>query len=147
MNAKVQHEYSKDFYAWALHNAELIRRGKLSEVDLENIAEEIESMGKSERRELINRLAILIAHLLKWHFQPERRGNSWKYTIKTQRFEVTELLNDSPSLKYELDKQLEHAYEKALLLAVNETGLSQDTFPDSCPFSLEQSLDSTFFPK
>lgn len=144
---KVQHEYEKDFYAWALHSAELIRQGKLAEVDLEHIAEEIESMGKSDKRELVSRFAVLLAHLLKWQFQPERRGNSWKYTIKTQRFEVTELLDDSPSLKYELDKQLEHAYEKALLLAVNETGLSQDTFPDSCPFSLEQSLDSNFFPK
>lgn len=147
MKMKVQHEYEKDFYAWALHSAELIRQGKLAEVDLEHIAEEIESMGKSDKRELVSRFAVLLAHLLKWQFQPERRGNSWKYTIKTQRFEVTELLDDSPSLKYELDKQLEHAYEKALLLAVNETGLSQDTFPDSCPFSLEQSLDSNFFPK
>jgi Domain of unknown function DUF29 len=146
MNAKVQHEYNQDFYAWALHNAELIKQGKLSEVDLEHIAEEIESMGKSDKRELVNRFAVLLAHLLKWQLQPERRGNSWKYTIKTQRFEVTELLNDSPSLKYELDKQLEHAYEKALLLAVNETGLSQDTFPGSCPFSLEQSLNPNFFP-
>lgn len=144
---KAQHEYEKDFYAWALHSAELMREGKLSEVDIKNVAEEIESMGKSERRELINRLAVLLAHLLKWQFQPDRRGNSWKYTIKTQRFEVTELLNDSPSLKYELSKQLEHAYEKALLIAVNETDLSQDIFPDSCPFSLEQSLDSNFFPE
>lgn len=146
MNSKLHQEYDKDFYMWTVHNAELIRQGKLSEVDLEHVAEEIESMGKSDRRELINRLALLLSHLLKWQYQPERCGNSWKYTIKTQRFEVAELLKDSPSLKYELDKQLEHAYEKALLLAVEETGLSQTTFPRSCSFSLDQVLDSDFFP-
>jgi hypothetical protein len=146
MSSKLGQEYDKDFYAWALHNAELIRQGKLSEVDLEHVAEEIESIGRSDKRELINRFAILLSHLLKWHYQPERRGNSWKYTIKTQRFEVVELLKDSPSLKYELDKQLYYAYEKALLLTVEQTGLSQDTFPITCPFSLNQALDNNFLP-
>lgn len=144
---KVEHEYDKDFYAWALHSAELIREGKFSEIDTEHLAEEIESMGKSDKRELVNRFAVLLAHLLKWQFQPGRRGNSWKYTIQTQRFEVNELLEDSPSLKYEIDKKLEHAYEKALLIAINETGLNQEIFPNKCPFPLEQALDADFFPE
>jgi Domain of unknown function DUF29 len=139
-------EYDKDFYAWSLHNAALIREGKLSEVDLEHVAEEIEDMGKNNRRELMSRLAVLLAHLLKWRFQPERRGNSWKYTIKRQRFEVQDLLKESPSLKYELAKQLDHAYEKALITAVEETGLSQNTFPETSPFSLTEALDGNFFP-
>src|SRR5271155_4858757 len=90
-------EYDKDFYAWSLHNAALLREGKLSEVDLEHIAEEIEDMGKKDRRELISRLAMLLAHLLKWKFQTERRSNSWKNTIKHQRFKVKDVLSESPS--------------------------------------------------
>jgi hypothetical protein len=142
-----QSEYEKDFYAWSLHNAALIREGKLSEVDLEHVAEEIEDMGKNNRRELISRLAVLLAHLLKWKFQPERRGNSWKYTIKRQRFEVRDLLKESPSLKHELDKKLNYAYEKALITAVEETGLSQSAFPETSPFSLVEALDENFFPE
>ena len=142
-----QSEYDKDFYAWSLHNAALIREGKLSEVDFEHVAEEIESMGKANRRELISRLAVLLAHLLKWKFQPGLRGNSWKYTIKTQRFEVRDILNESPSLNHELDEKLNHAYEKALILAVEETGLSQNAFPETSPFSLAEALNENFFPE
>lgn len=150
MSHKSQHAeygYNSDFYAWSLHNAALIRQGKLSEVDLENVAEEIESMGKGNKRELINRLAVLLAHLLKWKFQPGRRSKSWELTIKEQRFEVQDLLNESPSLKHELDGQLNHAYQKALIIAEKETGLTLDTFPKSCPFSLKESLKENFFPK
>lgn len=146
MSAKAQYEYNQDFYAWALHNAELIRQGKLSEVDLEHIAEEIESMGKSDKRELINRFAILLAHLLKWQYQPDKRSNSWKYTIEEQRDEVLELLEDSPSLKYELEEKLERAYKKALRVAATETGMSKADFPTSCPFSLNEALNTNFFP-
>ena len=146
MNAKTQYEYNRDFYAWALHNAELIKQGKLGEVDLQNIAEEIESMGKSDKRELINRFAILLAHLLKWQFQPDRRSNSWKYTIEEQRDEVLELLEDSPSLKYELEDKLERAYRKSLRVAATETGMSKSDFPANCPFSLNEALNTNFFP-
>ncbi len=142
-----QNEYDEDFYAWSLHNAALIRAGKLSEVDLENVAEEIESMGKANKRELISRLAVLLAHLLKWKFQPGLRGNSWKYTIENQRFEVRDLLNESPSLKHELDEQLNHAYKKALILAAAETGLTRTTFPETSPFSLADALNENFFPE
>jgi hypothetical protein len=146
METNAKREYDIDFYSWALHSAELLRHGKFSEIDIENIAEEIESMGKSDKRELINRFAILLSHLLKWQYQPERRGNSWKHTIKNQRFEVEELLKDSPSLNHELEKQLGYAYEKALNIAIKETGLSENTFPKLCPFSLQQSLNNDFLP-
>jgi hypothetical protein len=132
MTKNTQKEYEKDFYAWTVHNAKLLREGKLSEVDIENIAEEIESMGKSEKRELINRLAILIAHLLRWKFQPGKRGNSWKYTIKEQRLRLSKLIEESPSLKYELEKRIDEAYEDAYYLALSETGLDEDTFPKNC---------------
>ena len=146
MITKIQEEYDQDFYSWILHNVALLRAGKFAEVDIEHVAEEIESMGKSDKRELISRFAILLAHLLKWKFQPERRGNSWKYTIEEQRFEIADLLEESPSLKYELDKNLDHAYQKSLLITVKETGMSKKTFPESCPFSLEQSLHFDFLP-
>lgn len=139
--------YEKDFYAWTLHNAELIHEGRFSEVDFQHIAEELESMGRSDKRALINRFAILLAHLLKWQFQPDRRSNSWKYTIEEQRFEVLELLEDSPSLNHELENKLSHAYEKALLIAAKETGMSLSTFPQQCPFSLKKALDKSFYPK
>lgn len=146
MSAKIQSEYEKDFYAWALHNAALIREGKLAEVDLEHVAEEIESMGNSNKRELASRLAVLIAHILKWQFQPTRRSTSWKLTIKVQRISTIRLLKQSPSLKYEINSTLEDAYEEAIVMAANETGLDESSFPNKCPFSLEQCLDHEFFP-
>lgn len=94
----IQQEYDKDFYAWILRNVALIRAGRLSEIDREHVAEELESMGKSEKRELINRLALLMMHLLKWEFQPERRGNSWRASIYHQRLKLKKLLEESPSL-------------------------------------------------
>ncbi len=147
MANKIQREYEKDFYSWAIHNAKLLRQGKLSEVDIANVAEEIESMGKRERRELINRFAILIAHLLKWRYQPVRRSKSWECTIKEQRFELTDLLDESPSLKHEIEEQLSHAYKKALLITEKETGFELKTFPKSCPFSLKQVLNQKYFPE
>lgn len=146
MAKTIQNEYEKDFYAWTIHNAQLLREGKLSEIDIENVAEEIESMGKSEKRELINRLAVLLAHLLKWELQSERRSNSWKYTIKEQRLRLQDLLKDSPSLKSSLVENLDHAYEHAMVIAIGETDLSEKKFPKKCPFSLHQILDKEFFP-
>lgn len=146
MTKNTYKEYENDFYAWTIHNAQLLREGKLSEVDIEHVAEEIESMGKSERRELINRLAVLIAHLLKWKFQPERRSNSWKYTIEEQRDEVIELLEESPSLKYEIQDKLNRAYRKATLWAATEMGVNKSIFEDECPFNLENILNKDFYP-
>src|SRR6185312_8856563 len=131
MSMKNQSGYNQDFYKWTIHNAKLLREGKLSEVDVEHIAEEIESMGKSEKRELINRLAVLIAHLLKWKYQPGNRGNSWKYTIKEQRMRLNRLIKDSPSLKGEIEKNFSDAYEDAYYIALSETGLNENTFPST----------------
>jgi len=140
-------EYEKDFYAWALHTAKLIRDGNFSAIDREYVAEEIEDMGKSDRRELVNRLSVLLAHLLKWKYQPIRRGNSWKCTIKLQRLEIRKNLEESPSLQYELNRQVDDAYEKALIIASAQTGLSENTFPKKCPFILQECLDDDFFPE
>jgi len=143
----LQSEYKKDFYAWTSHHADLIRHRKFEEIDIENLAEEIESMGRSNRRELISRFAVLIAHLLKWKFQPIRRSKSWIVTIKNQRMDITDLLQESPSLKHEIESQLSHAYDKAALIASEQTGIDETEFPHDCPFTLEQCLDNQFFPE
>jgi hypothetical protein len=139
--------HDRDFYAWTLEQAHLLREGRWAEVDIVQIAEELESMGASERRALTNRLAVLMAHLLKWRFQPELRGNSWRNTIEVQRFEVRELLEDNPSLGTNLGERMEKAYIKSVLLAVRETGLSKQIFPPSCPFSADQLLGEDYWPE
>lgn len=140
-------EYSKDFYSWALHNAQLIRSGQLSEIDIENIATELETMGRNNKRELINRLAVLIAHLLKWKYQSIKRSKSWVLTIKNQRFELADLLAESPSLRQEVEIKFAHAYEKALILAAAETAMDEQEFPQHSPFSLTECLDFSFLPE
>jgi hypothetical protein len=147
MKPHVEIEYNKDFYSWTLHNAELIRQKKFAEVDIEHIAEEIESMGRNNRRELINRFSVLLAHLLKWQFQTVKRSKSWALTIKNQRFELSDLLEESPSLRYEIELQLNHAYKRALIIASEQTGIDENEFPPTCPFSLSQCLDSDFLPE
>lgn len=102
---KLNTDYETDFYAWLMYNAELLRQGRFSEIDRNAIAEELESMGKREKRELISRLAVLIAHLLKWVYQPEKRSYSWECTIKEQRKEIFYVLQDSPSLTSRIDEK------------------------------------------
>ncbi|HLC15529.1 MAG TPA: DUF29 domain-containing protein [Thermodesulfovibrionia bacterium] len=138
--------YEKDFYAWTLHNAELLRQGKIRDIDAINIAEELESIGKSDRRQVINRLIVLLVHLLKWEYQKESRSGSWKGSIVEQRRRVIRLLEDSPSLNIELDKKLDYAYTEALKQASIETGLDRSLFPIRCPYSKEQILNDEFYP-
>ncbi len=140
-------DYNKDFYAWLMKNADLLRQHKFNEVDIEHVAEELESMGKSEKRELTSRLTVLLAHLLKWKFQPALRSRSWKNTILTQRIDILELLEDSPSLKYELEERIAIAYEKAKLSAEDETGIDKNNFPETCPFTFEELLKKDFLPE
>ena len=139
--------YQEDYFGWLRENAQLIREGKLSEIDAENIAEELESMGKSEKRELSNRLTILLLHFLKWQFQTAKRSKSWRNTIAVQRIDIQELLEDSPSLKSEIADKISVAYEKAILAAEVETGIEKQNFPENCPFTLEQILNESFLPE
>ncbi|MFU8788724.1 MAG: DUF29 domain-containing protein [Methylobacter sp.] len=139
--------YNEDFYAWLMSNANLLRQHKFNEVDIEHVAEELEAMGKSEKRELTSRLTVLLAHLLKWQFQSALRSRSWKNTILTQRIDILELLGDSPSLRYELAERIAIAFEKAKISAEDETGLDRKNFPESCPFSFEQLLNKDFLPE
>jgi hypothetical protein len=139
--------YERDFYAWANEQASLLRAGRLSEADLENIAEEIESTGRAEKRELVSRLKVLLAHLLKWRFQPTRRGNSWRLSIEKQRREVADHLADNSSLQARLPDALASAYTTAVLAAARETGLDRNTFPSACPWTYEQMVDAAFRPE
>ncbi|MGB8843641.1 MAG: DUF29 domain-containing protein [Aliidongia sp.] len=138
--------YDQDFYAWANEQAALLRAGQLSAADIEHIAEEIESLGKTEKRELVSRLAVLLGHLLKWQYQPDRRGSSWDATIRTQRLEVRDHLIDTPSLKGRLADALAAAYERAIIAATAETGLGQSTFPAACPWNFDQIMSGDFWP-
>ena len=136
---------AQDFYAWTLESAEHLRSGRLSQVNLERIAEELEEMGRSERHALSSHLKVLMLHLLKWRYQPSFRGVSWQLSITNARDEIDELLSDSPSLRGQLPALLARRYAAARQRAVLETGLPESTFPSDCPFSIEQLLDAAYW--
>jgi len=139
--------YDSDFYAWSREQAELLRAGRLAEADIEHIAEEIDSMGRTEKRELVSRLEVLLLHLIKWRYQPGKRGPSWEASIFVQRDRIADHLDDNPSLKLLLPQALASAYRKARQEAVAETGLPGTTFPEPCPWTAEQALDGGFWPE
>lgn len=139
--------YEKDVNAWASEQAKLLRTGQFNLLDIEHIAEEIEDVGKSEQRELANRMAVLLAHLLKWQYQPTRRGASWEKTIKAQRKEINYALEESPSLVPKLaePRWLDMVWARAVAQAVNETNL--DCFPEACPWSMQkEALSEAWMP-
>jgi hypothetical protein len=138
--------YDSDFNAWANEQAALLRAGKLAEADLAHIAEEIESMGKIEKRELVSRLAVLLLHLLKWRFQPELRSASWRLSVEEQRLQVASHLDDNPSLRALLGTAIAGAYRLAVIGARRETGLGPATFLAACPWSFDQMMDDDFWP-
>lgn len=138
--------YDQDFYAWSREQASLLRSGRLSEADIDNIAEEIESMGRSEKRELVSRLTVLLLHLLKWEFQPSFRGPSWEASIQVQRMKLVDHLNDNPSLRPQLPTALASAYAVSRIEASVETGLGKAAFPADCPWSFQQAMDVGFWP-
>ncbi|CDH47658.1 DUF29 domain-containing protein [Candidatus Contendibacter odensensis] len=135
--------YETDFYQWTQQQAALLRQGEFNRVDLdfENIAEEIESMGRREKHSIRSYLFNIVMHLLKWHYQPERRGNSWKLSIFNGRHQMFGLLEESPSLKPQLETLLAKEYPQARKVAALETGLPLATFPKQCPFTLDQITD------
>lgn len=139
--------HDKDFYAWTKETAQLLKEGKISEVDIMNIAEELEDMGNSDKRSVVSQLSRLITHLLKWKYQPVLRGNSWKNTIKAARVEILDFFSDSPSLKNEITTKFSIAYKKALYVASTETGIDEKNFPQECPFTLEQCLNEEYWPE
>lgn len=138
--------YQTDIVAWANEQAQYIRAGLFDKLDLEHLAEEIEDVGKSEKRELASRMAVLLAHLLKWKYQPAFRGNSWTGTIKTQRKHISVALKETPSLKALLSNAewLDLTWGDAVVQAEKETGL--DHFPDVCPWAMSDVLTEGWLP-
>lgn len=130
----LERDYEQDFYAWIQHNIALLKQGKLNEIDIEILIDELESMAKRDKRELTSRLMILMAHLLKWQFQPNK--GSWQSAIDEQRIQIIEQLEESPSLKNTLHEGIGRAYPKAVTLAAKETGWSLEIFPKECPYRI-----------
>jgi hypothetical protein len=139
--------YETDIVAWSREQAQWLKAGRFDRLDLEHLAEEIEDVGKNEQRELSNRMAVLLAHLLKWQHQPERRGASWKITIRNQRKGILRRLSKTPSLKADLADAdwWEGVWEDATAQAAQETGLS--SFPEDCPWSSAQVLGLDWLPE
>lgn len=138
--------HDEDFFLWTQHQAALIRARQFDLVDWENVALEIEAVGSRERRELGTRLKILMMHLLKWQFQPEKRSRSWRSTINDQRDEIEQLLDEDPSLRREIEALIGKRYRIARANAAGETGLALRTFPLRCPYAADQILDDSYFP-
>ncbi|WP_295885368.1 DUF29 domain-containing protein [uncultured Thiohalocapsa sp.] len=138
--------HDADFYSWTHEPATLLRERRLDELDAEHLIEELMDMGASQERELESRLAVLIAHLLQWRYQPERQGKSWRATIKEQRYRIARLLSRNPGLKSQLPDAFEASWFSAVQKAVKETPLEEDAFPEVCPFALDEVLATAFWP-
>lgn len=138
--------YDRDFHAWTETMAEALRSRHWSALDIENLVEEMESLGRRERQELGNRLGILMGHLLKWEYQPSQRSNSWRATLREQRRRLQKLLLESPSLKTYIATAIVEAYLDGRDLAIQETNLPDETFPIDCPYDFETAMDNEFFP-
>jgi hypothetical protein len=141
---------NEDYYAWTQETIEKLRQGRIAEVSMEDLIEELEDMGRSERRALESRLTVLLMHLLKWQYQPDRRGRSWMATIDNQRLRVARLLRDNPSLTPQLPLIGTEAYESAVLDAVAETELDKSTFPptfEQTGWTWEKVLDKDWLPE
>ncbi|MBN8606658.1 MAG: DUF29 domain-containing protein [Caulobacterales bacterium] len=139
--------YETDAYTWAMRQADALRRRSANEIDWDNVAEEIESVGESEARELESRYAVLLAHLLKWRFQPDARSRSWEATIKVQRRVIEREHGKNPGLKPMREGLFADAYVQALGAAVQETGLGLEVFPEANPFTLAEVVDESFWPE
>jgi hypothetical protein len=139
--------YQQDYHAWITGQIALLRQGRSQEIDAAALAEELEAMGRRERNELVNRVIILIAHLLKWQYQPAHRASSWRGSIVEQRVQIRRELRLSPSRIPFFDEAMQLAYPDAVHIATKETGLPLSLFPERCPYSQTQTLDDDYWPK
>jgi hypothetical protein len=138
--------YDRDFYSWIQTTAQLLKEKKWEEVDTFNLIEELESMGRSEKRELKNRAIVLLTHLMKWKYQADKRSSSWLNTISEQRRQIKFLLEDSPSLNPYYLEIFDRCYQFACQDAAKETGLPADIFPAESPFTPELTIDDDYLP-
>jgi Domain of unknown function DUF29 len=140
-------DYDQDYSRWIEQTVELLKARRFDELDVENLIDELESMSKRDRREIVSRLKVLLMHLLKWRYQPARRCASWEITIRNQREEIAQILQDSPSLKSYPAAVLEQAYDSARQNAASETGLGVEVFPGECEWAIADILDEAFLPE
>ena len=138
--------YNLDFYGWTQEQAALLKAGRLNDLDIINLIEEVETMGRSEKRALESRLTVLLVHLLKWKYQPNRRGKSWTLTIIGQRIKLLRVIKDNPGLKPQLPELINDAYSLARVNAAKETKLDIELFDSACPWTFEQLIDDSFYP-
>jgi hypothetical protein len=138
--------YEQDYYLWLEKTAQILKEGNLQRLDLPNLIEEIEDMGRSEKRTIESNLIIVLIHLLKYKYQPSKRSNSWKFTIKEHRRRLKKNLQESPSLKNYFAEIFAECYQDARDLAATETGLPIDTFPPASPFTFEEALNPDYLP-
>ena len=140
-------DYETDFFAWTQEQAQMLRARATSGLDWDNLAEEVDSMGRRDRRKLESRFRRIMHHLLKWQAQPGLRGPSWQRTLREQRRQAEKLLKESPSLRPQMAELIGEAYPDALADALAETGLRPQAFPAACPFNAEQILDPAYLPE
>ena len=138
-------DYELDFVAWAEEQARLLRAREYKALDIQNIAEEIESLGRSDKREIVNRMIVLIVHLLKCQYQPELRSKSWLATIDEQRFRINSLIEESPLLRSGLKAMTNKAYAVARKNAAREMDRPSETLPDQCEYSVDDLLRDEFY--
>jgi len=144
---ELANQYERDYYAWTDGQAHALRERKVSGLDWDNLAEEVEDLGKSERHRLESHLELLLMHLLKWVNQPHRRSRSWSNSIREHRFRIQRVLRDNPGLKATLPQIFADAYEAAQFSAENETRLDLSAFPESCPGAWTMRCAPTFGPE
>ncbi|BBC22819.1 DUF29 domain-containing protein [Pseudanabaena sp. ABRG5-3] len=139
--------YEQDFYTWTYQQSELLRQKQFDQLDLSHLIEELTDLGNRHYDQLESRLMQLIAHLLKWKVQHWRRSNSWRATIRVQRTSIDKLLRRNPGLKSRIGEALAESWTEARDLAIAETDLPDNNFPEICPFILEEIMNPDFFPE
>lgn len=137
-------DYENDFYTWSLDQARLLREGQWAQIDRDNVAEEIESLGREQFNKLESALRVLLMHILKWDHQPKRRSRSWIISIKDQRLAINHILADNPGLRPRLTEAIERAYSRAILAAAKETKLDEAVFPETLVHSFEDIMKREF---
>ena len=142
----IQRLYDTDYNSWIQQHILFLKESRFSDCDTLHLIEELKDMGKSNERELVSRLIILISHLLKWQYQPDMRSNSWSSSINEQRSQIDYLLNDMPSLKANVISAIDKSYGRAVKLAIKETGIPLTAFPEKCSYTQSQLFDEDFYP-
>ncbi len=142
-DAPVPAEYERDFYSWLMEQARLVREGRFDALDRDNLAEEIESLGREQFNKLVSGLRVAMMHMLKWDHQPTARSRSWLLSIEEQRLEIADVLADNPGLKLRIGEAIARAYRRAPIEAAKETGLDAAVFPATCPYSFDDIMRRT----